>query len=61
MCHKIEKKSVTSWFLGQGDFANNDRHAHFITRLEICESLELNTSQAAKSDATQLPAPAYFV
>ncbi|PYI02612.1 hypothetical protein BO78DRAFT_463849 [Aspergillus sclerotiicarbonarius CBS 121057] len=50
------RKSVTSWFLGQGDSANNMRHAHFITALEqICETLEWKISQPSKSDAKQPP------
>ncbi|RAH73274.1 uncharacterized protein BO66DRAFT_435703 [Aspergillus aculeatinus CBS 121060] len=49
------RKAVTSWFLGQGDSANNKRHAHFITALEqICETLEWKTNQSStKPDAKQ--------
>ncbi|EER45167.1 conserved hypothetical protein [Histoplasma capsulatum H143] len=50
------RKSVTSWFLGQGDSTNNERHAHFITVLEqICETLEWKTNQPSKRDAQQPP------
>ncbi|KAG5298448.1 hypothetical protein I7I48_07896 [Histoplasma ohiense] len=50
------RKSVTSWFLGQGDSADNKRHAHFITVLEqICETLEWKTNQPSKRDARQPP------
>ncbi|KAI9036168.1 uncharacterized protein KD926_002198 [Aspergillus affinis] len=51
------RKSVTSWFLGQGESMNNKRHAHFITALEqICEALEWKTNQSSKPDAKQ-PSP----
>ncbi|KAL5340459.1 hypothetical protein BJX70DRAFT_361012 [Aspergillus crustosus] len=51
------RKSVTSWFLGQGDSAGNKRHAHFITALEqICETLEWKVNQASKTDAKK-PTP----
>lgn len=50
------RKAVTSWFLGQGNSANNKRHAHFITALEqICETLEWKTNQPSKPDAKQPP------
>ncbi|KAJ5779690.1 hypothetical protein N7457_007410 [Penicillium paradoxum] len=50
------RKAVTSWFLGRGDSANNERHAHFITVLEqICDDLEWKTSQPSKPDAKQPP------
>ncbi|KAJ5581926.1 hypothetical protein N7535_000546, partial [Penicillium sp. DV-2018c] len=50
------RKAVTSWFLGQGDSANNKRHAHFITVLEqICDNLEWKTNQPSKPDAKQPP------
>jgi hypothetical protein len=50
------RKAVTSWFLGQGDSANNKRHAHFITVLEqICDNLEWKTNQPSKPDAKQSP------
>ncbi|KAL6230066.1 hypothetical protein BDW75DRAFT_223613 [Aspergillus navahoensis] len=50
------RKAVTSWFLGQGDPADNKRHAHFITALEqICETLERKTNQPSKPDAKQPP------
>ncbi|GLA93277.1 hypothetical protein AtubIFM57143_010626 [Aspergillus tubingensis] len=48
------RKTVTSWFLGRGDIANNKRHAHFITALEqICDTLEWKTAQPSKTDAKQ--------
>ncbi|GKZ73355.1 hypothetical protein AnigIFM60653_001992 [Aspergillus niger] len=48
------RKTVTSWFLGRGDIANNKRHAHFITALEqICENLEWKTTVPSKPDAKQ--------
>lgn len=51
------RKAATSWFLGQGDSANNKRHAHFITALEqICETLEWKTNQSStKPDANKQP------
>ncbi|RAL09961.1 uncharacterized protein BO97DRAFT_457282 [Aspergillus homomorphus CBS 101889] len=52
------RKTVTSWFLGRGDSANNKRHAHFITVLEqICDNLEWKANQqSSKSDdAKQSP------
>ncbi|KAF9890863.1 hypothetical protein FE257_005439 [Aspergillus nanangensis] len=50
------RKAVTSWFLGQGDSANNDRHAHFITTLEqICEALEWKANQPSIPDRKQPP------
>lgn len=53
------RKTVTSWFLGQGDSASDERHAYFITALEkICETLEWKISQAsAKPDAQKSPQP----
>lgn len=51
------RKAVTTWFLGQGDSANNRRHAHFITVLEqICDDLEWKINQPSKPDAKQ-PSP----
>ncbi|GAQ45756.1 hypothetical protein AtubIFM55763_004873 [Aspergillus tubingensis] len=48
------RKTVTSWFLGRGDTANNKRHARFITALEqICDTLQWNTAQPSKTDAKQ--------
>ncbi|KAL1856690.1 hypothetical protein Plec18170_003661 [Paecilomyces lecythidis] len=48
------RKTVTSWFLGQGDSRNNKSHAYFITALEqICETLEWKTTQPSKPDAKQ--------
>lgn len=48
------RKTVTSWFLGRGNIANNKRHAHFITALEqICDTLEWKTAQPSKTDAKQ--------
>lgn len=50
------RKAVTSWFLGQGDSAGNDRHAHFVTVLEqICGDLEWMSKQPSKSDAKHTP------
>ncbi|KAL4795755.1 hypothetical protein BDV19DRAFT_362065 [Aspergillus venezuelensis] len=47
------RKAVTSWFLGQGDSANNKRHAHFITVLEqICDNLEWKTTDTKQSPPT---------
>ncbi|PYI32590.1 hypothetical protein BP00DRAFT_147217 [Aspergillus indologenus CBS 114.80] len=52
------RKAVTSWFLGQGDSANNKRHAHFITALEqICETLEWKTSQSSTKPDAKQPQP----
>lgn len=48
------RESVTSWFLGQGDSKNNERHAHFIIALaRVCETLEWKTSQTPKPEAKQ--------
>ncbi|PYH71004.1 uncharacterized protein BO88DRAFT_423807 [Aspergillus vadensis CBS 113365] len=48
------RETVTSWFLGRGDIANNKRHAHFITALEqICDTLEWKTAQPFRTDAKQ--------
>ncbi|KAK5266969.1 hypothetical protein LTR99_006073 [Exophiala xenobiotica] len=48
------RKDVTSYFVGQGNAASNQRHAHFIEVMEdICKSLEWDdegTSAAAKKD-----------
>ncbi|KAJ9504002.1 hypothetical protein H2202_000058 [Exophiala xenobiotica] len=48
------RKDVTSYFVGQGNAASNQRHAHFIEVMEdICKSLECDdedTSAAAKKD-----------
>lgn len=50
------RKTVTSWFLGQGDSESNKRHAHFITALEqICETLEWKTNRPSEADAKQPP------
>jgi hypothetical protein len=50
------RKAVNSWFLGQGDSAQNKRHTHFITTLEqICENLQWKTNQHSKADAKQSP------
>ncbi|PYH44756.1 uncharacterized protein BP01DRAFT_374453 [Aspergillus saccharolyticus JOP 1030-1] len=50
------RKEVTSWFLGKGDSANNESHAHFITALEeICDILEWKTHWPSKPDAKQPP------
>ncbi|KAF7719192.1 Uncharacterized protein PECH_008278 [Penicillium ucsense] len=52
------RKTVTSWFLGRGNSAYTDQHAHFITVLEqICEVLEWKTSKTSKQDAKQPPPP----
>ncbi|KAL4779928.1 hypothetical protein BJX76DRAFT_339386 [Aspergillus varians] len=53
------RKTVTSWFLGQGESASDKRHAHFITALEkICETLEWKINQAsAKPDAKKSQQP----
>ncbi|KAL4883353.1 hypothetical protein BJY04DRAFT_216652 [Aspergillus karnatakaensis] len=52
------RKSITAWFLGQGDSADNKRHAHFITVLEqICETLEWKVKQASKPDVKEPPTP----
>ena len=50
------RKTVTSWFLGQGDSTGNKRHGYFITALEqICETLEWKTNQPSNPDANQPP------
>ncbi|KAJ5476941.1 hypothetical protein N7539_007085 [Penicillium diatomitis] len=52
------RKTVTSWFLGRGNSAYTNQHAHFITVLEqICEVLEWKTSKTSKQDAKQPPPP----
>jgi hypothetical protein len=53
------RKTVTSWFLGQGDSASDKRHAHFITALEkICETLEWKLNQTgSKPDTRKSPQP----
>ncbi|GAB1213302.1 hypothetical protein ATERTT37_002451 [Aspergillus terreus] len=42
------RKHVTSWFLGQGDTANNRRHAHFISAMErVCQTLERKINESS--------------
>ncbi|KAJ5326011.1 hypothetical protein MYU51_000845 [Penicillium brevicompactum] len=45
------RRAVTTWFLGQGDSANNKRHSYFINVLEkICDDLEWKTDQSSNPD-----------
>lgn len=45
------RKDVTSWFLGQGGFSSDKKHAHFISVLEeICEMLESKFANPFKRD-----------
>ncbi|KAJ5088391.1 hypothetical protein N7456_012007 [Penicillium angulare] len=51
------RKHVTSWFLGQGDSKNNERHAHFISALEIiCDTLEWKVNKPSDFNAKHRPA-----